>query len=217
MRTRHQLTGASFFLLLIALAAPADAVVRRTQSPLLYQRVAVSGYAGYGVPVGEFSDSRDGFGNHESGALDWNVDLEYFAGRAASIGFSLANTTYQDKDDAELKTHVSTYSGFVRIVVPTATVVRPYLRLGMGGVQVEFQDPISRVDSEWEFSFQAGGGFLWLPARWFGINLQALYYYGDTAESILWEIPPDVDGRLREVGFNTQYFAFSAGLSLFFP
>jgi opacity protein-like surface antigen len=185
----------------------------------LYQRVAVTGFYGAGLPVGVFaSDDLPGDGNHKSGAVDWTVDLEYFAARTTSIGFSIANTTYQDKTLGDsLETHISTYSGFLRIVMPTATAVRPYLRLGMGGVQVQFQDWNQRVDSEWEFSFQGGAGLLWLPSRWIGINAQALYYYGNTKESIFWEIPPDADGRLTEVGFDTQYFAFSAGLSLFFP
>jgi hypothetical protein len=200
--------------LIVVLADPASAVVRRTRPPLLYQRTAVSGFIGYGLPVGEFaSDRLDGDGNHEEGAIDWTVEIEHFAGRTASIGFSAANTTYQDKTIPDLETHVSTYSGFVRVVIPTATAVRPYLRFGMGGVQIQFQDSTMRVDSDYELSLQAGGGLLWLPWRWIGLNAQALYYYGDTEDAYIAESLPDP----TVVGFATKYFAFSLGLSLFFP
>lgn len=201
--------------LLVILAAPASrAVVRRTPPPLLWQRTAVSGYLGKGLPVGEFSDSREGFGNQKEGAIDWAVEIEHFVGHTASIGFSYANTEYEDKTLGDsLKTKVNTASGFVRVVIPTATTIRPYLRFGMGGVQVEFLDPTSREDSEWEFSLQAGGGLLWLPSRWLGLSAQALYYHGDTNDSVVFATPD----QTVVVGFDTEYWAFSAGVSLFFP
>jgi opacity protein-like surface antigen len=207
--------GALIPLLVMLLADSASAVVRRTDRPLLYGRTAVSGFVGYGLPVGEFaSDDYEGDGNHAEGAPDWTIEIEHFVGRTTSIGFSAANTTYEDKTFGDsLKTHVSTYSGFVRVVVPTATAIRPYLRFGMGGVQVQFQNPDERVDSDWEFSLQAGAGLLWMPTRWIGLNAQALYYYGDTEDAYIAESQPEP----TIVGFDTKYFAFSGGLSLFFP
>ena len=201
--------------LLVVLAAPASrAVVRRTPPPLLWQRTAVSGYLGKGLPVGEFADSREGFGNQKEGAIDWAVEIEHFVGHTASIGFSYANTEYEDKTLGDsLKTKVNTASGFIRVVIPTATRIRPYLRFGMGGVQVEFLDPTSREDSEWEFSLQAGGGLLWLPSRTLGLSAQALYYHGDTNDSVVFATPD----QTVVVGFDTEYWAFSAGVSLFFP
>jgi opacity protein-like surface antigen len=197
-----------------ALAPSAHAVTRRSVPPLLYQRTAVSGYLGKGLPVGEFSDERPGYGNHEEGAIDWAVELEHFAGRTASIGISFANTTYDDKTFADtLQTQVTTVSGFVRVVIPTGTGIRPYLRFGMGGVQLEFLDPLTREDSDWEFSLQAGGGLIWLPARWLGLSAQALYYNGDTDDSMVYSTPDEI----VVVGFDTSYWAFSAGVSLFFP
>jgi opacity protein-like surface antigen len=202
-------------LLLAVMASASHAVVRRTPAPLLWQRTAVSGYLGKGLPVGEFSDSREGFGNQKEGAIDWAVEIEHFVGHTTSLGFSYANTEYEDKDLGDaLKTKVETASGFIRVVIPTATSIRPYLRFGLGGVQVEFLDPVSREDSEWEFSLQAGGGLLWLPSRWLGLSAQALYYHGDTDDSPVFVAD---NGDLVVVGFNTEYWAFSAGVSLFFP
>jgi opacity protein-like surface antigen len=193
----------------LSAAAPAWAV-RLATRPLLLNRAAVSVYLGAGLPVGEFAASRPGDGNHESWPLDWAVEAEYFAGRTWSVGFSVANTTYQDKTFPELETHLSTYAGFVRVVVPTATPVRPYLRAGMGGVQVQFQDDVDRLTAESRFTFQAGGGLLWLPNRWLGLNAQLLYCNGSTEEAYIAAID-------RIVGFDSKYFAFSGGVSLFFP
>ncbi len=197
---------------LLSVAHDAHAV-RYAEQPLLWRRTAVSGYGGVGYPVGVFaSDDIVGDGNHEANRpLDWAIEIEHFAGRTWSLGFSAAFTTYDDQDIPTLHTNLNTYSGFVRIVVPTATDVRPYLRAGMGAVQVEFEEEGQfRVDAEYSFSFQAGAGLLWLPARWLGLNAQALYYWGDTQEAYIAE-------NNSIVGFNTEYFAFSGGLSLFFP
>jgi len=208
-----QVTMCLAAVLIAGLAYPAYAVERRSRPPLLHQRTAVSGYYGLAYPVGEFSDSRAGYGNHESEAPDWAIEIEHFAGRTASIGFSIANATFEDKDDPELETQVSTYSGFVRVVVPTGGPIRPYLRFGMGGVQIEFLDPVSREDSDYEFSVQGGAGLLWLPVRWLGLNAQALYYHGDTDDSVVFSTVDEI----VVVGFDTEYWAFSAGISLFFP
>ncbi|HET6349080.1 MAG TPA: hypothetical protein VFH88_08355 [Candidatus Krumholzibacteria bacterium] len=201
-------------LALSMVSQTANAVVRRSLPPLLYQRTAVSGYLGEGVPVGEFSDSRNGYGNQKAGAIDWAVEIEHFVGRTASIGFSYANTEYQDKTLGDsLKTKVNTASGFIRVVIPTATAVRPYLRFGMGGVQVEFLDPYQRYKADWKFSLQAGAGLLWLPARWLGFDARALYYHGSTSNAVVYQ----TSDTIYTVGFDTSYWAFSGGVSLFFP
>jgi len=216
MKARLNVVRAALLLAAFAaaLADPAAAVVRQAPRPLLYQRTAVSGFMGGGLPVGEFESERPGDGNHQEAfewpPTDWAVEIEHFVGRTSSLGFSYANSTFQDKTYPELETHLSTYSGFVRVVVPTATAVRPYLRFGMGGVQVQFQDNQARVDAEYEFSLQAGAGLLWLPSRWIGINAQALYYYGATEDAYIAE-------NNTIVGFSTKYFSFGGGLSLFFP
>jgi hypothetical protein len=212
MRRLQIIMGAA---LVVAILAPqSHAVVRRTPPPLLWQRTAVSGYLGKGLPVGEFADERPGFGNEKDGAIDWAVEIEHFVGHTASLGFSYANTEYQDKTLGDsLKTKVQTASGFVRVVIPTATSIRPYLRFGMGGVQVEFLDPVTRDKSEWAFSIQAGGGLLWLPSRWLGLSAQALYYHGNTDNSVV----SASASQTVVVGFNTEYWAFSGGVSLFFP
>jgi len=195
----------------VSTAVPSHAVRVNTR-PLLLNRTAVSGYVGVGLPVGEFSDSRPGYGNHASGPLDWAAEIEYFAGRTWSIGFSFASTRYEDKSDPTLKTDLDTYSGFLRVIVPTASPVRPYLRGGMGGVSLEFLDPDARYKADTAFSFHVGGGLIWIPERWIAINAQALYYHGSTDNQYVsgW-------GEPVVVGFNVEYWSFTGGISLLFP
>ena len=202
-------TVAVLGLLLVASDAGA---VRYVQRPLLLNRTAVSGYLGEGLPVGVFaSDDLPGDGNQADWPIDWTVEVEHFAGKTWSLGFSAAFTSYEDKDDPQLLTNLNTFSGFFRVVVPTNSSIRPYFRAGMGGVQVEFeQEGVYRVDADYEFSFQAGAGLLFLPARWLGLNAQALYYYGATDDAYIAEAD-------AVVGFDVQYFAFAGGVSLFFP
>ena len=209
-------------LLLVTLAAHDALAVRYAERPLLWNRTAVSGYAGYGLPLGNFAgDDIAGDGNHDDNwPLGWSIEVEHFVARTWSLGFSASFIDFDDQDIPELHTNTNTYSGFIRIVIPTGTEIRPYLRVGAGGVQVEFeQEGAYRFDSDYAFSFQGGAGLLFLPRRWLGINLQALYYWGDTEETSLgWDaaeyfgddVPPIV-------GFDTEYATFSVGLSLFFP
>jgi hypothetical protein len=199
-------------VLALVLAAEDASAVRYAERPLLWQRTAVSGYGGYGFPVGVFaSNDVPGDGNHAEGAVDYAFEIEHFAGRTWSIGFSAAYAEYEDKTDPSLKTNLETYSGFFRIVVPSGTSIRPYFRAGMGGQQVEFsQSGAFRVDADYSFSMQFGAGLLWLPVRWLGLNAQALYYRGFTEDAYIAE-------ENAIVGFDTSYFTFAAGVSLFFP
>jgi len=210
MRFERAIFTSMIFAAVLAVAVPAFAV-RYATRPLLLNRAAVSGYVSESYPVGEFSDSRDGYGNHAAWPLGWAADIEYFAGRTWSVGFGYATTTFEDKTDPSLETNVGSYSGFIRVVVPTAFPVRPYLRGGMGGMTVEFLDPDARYKANAAFTYQVGGGLLWLPARWLGFNAQVLYYHGSTSDEYLKDVPNTV------VGFDTQYWAFSGGISLFFP
>ena len=194
--------------------------VRYAQEPLLWHRTAVSSYLGKGYPIGVFaSDELPGDGNHEAYPFDWTIEIEHFAGRTWSLGFSAAYTSYTDKTYSDLHTDLSTYSGFIRIVVPSGTAIRPYFRAGMGGQQVEFhKDNEYRFDADYAFSFQAGAGLLWLPRRWLGLNVQALYYYGATEDSYLEPEAMEYFGLTTQpvVGFDTTYFVVAGGISLFF-
>lgn len=207
-----RLAAALAFFAAVAACADTALAVRAVTRPLLLNRTAISGYVGAGLPVGEFADSRPGYGNHAEWPLDWAAEIEFFAGRTWSLGFSIANTTYQDQDDPTLETDLDTYSGFIRIVMPTASAVRPYVRGGMGGVSLEFLDPDARYPADTAFSFHVGGGLLWIPARWIGINAQALYYNGDTDEQYVSGFDsPTI------VGFDVEYWSFTGGVSFFFP
>jgi len=216
-----RLIASTVALLGLLLAARDAGAVRYAQRPLLWNRTAVSGYAGGGLPVGVFgSNDIPGDGNEADWPLDWTVEVEHFAGRTWSLGFSAAFTTYEDQDDPELLTNLNTFSGFFRVVVPSNTSVRPYFRAGMGGVQVEFEQVGEyRVDADYSFSFQAGAGLLWLPRRWLGLNAQALYYWGSTEDAFIAETAglPQFDYQPTIVGFDVQYFVFAGGVSLFFP
>lgn len=210
MRFGRAFITSMIFISAVAAAAPAFAV-RYVTRPLLLNRAAVSGYFGEAYPVGEFSDSRDGYGNHEAWPPGWAADIEYFAGRTWSLGFGYATTTFKDKDDPNFETNVGSYSGFIRVVVPTAFPIRQFLRGGMGGMTVEFLDPQARYKANTAFTYQVGGGLLWLPFRWLGLNAQVLYYDGSTSDEYLKDVSNTV------VGFDTQYWTFTGGISLFFP
>jgi hypothetical protein len=220
MNSMHRIPLVGIALGLLVAAGDAYAV-RYAERPLLWRRTAVSGYVGQGYPVGVFaSDDLPGDGNHAEWPIDWAVEIEHFAGPTWSLGFSAARTTYEDNTVPDLETNVQTYSGFLRIVVPTGSAVRPYLRFGMGGMQIEFEQTGEyRFDADYAFSFQAGAGLMWLPVRWLGLNAQALYYHGSTEDSYL---DPEAAeyfelDTVPVVGFDTTYFAFSGGISLFFP
>jgi hypothetical protein len=160
--------------------------------------------------VGEFESSRDGDGNHEVGALDWSVDLEHFFAPRVSLGATLDNTTYQDKDDPDLETHISSFGGFLRYVMVTRGGLHPFLRFGVGGQRVQFQDPEARYRSNTAWMVQGGGGVIIMMLDHLAISMQATYNQGFTENEYI----PSADAI---VGFDTKYWSFQAGMGVYFP
>jgi len=191
-------------------AVPSFAITRYVDDNPFHRRSALTGYAGSGYPVGEFESSRDGDGNHQPGALDWSVDLEHYVARKFSLGLTLNNTTYQDKDDELLETHLSSLGGFLRYVMVTRGGLHPYLRFGVGGQRVQFQDPDARFRSNTAWQIQAGGGLIIMMLDHFAISMQAVYNQGFTENTYI----PEADAI---VGFDTKFWSFQVGAGIYFP
>ena len=196
-------------------AVDALALTRFVDENPFFRRSVLSAYAGHGVPVGEFESSRIGDGNHEKGALDWGVDLEHFFGPRWSLGAFLSNTTYLDKDDPLLETNLTNLGGFLRYVMVSRGGLHPYLRGGVGGQWVQFQDPEFRFKSNSSWMVQAGGGLIIMPFHHFSLNLQAMYNQGFTENTRVPDAELYPDERVV-VGFDTQYWSLQVGASLYF-
>ena len=217
MTRPHSRPAIIILSLIVAAAASGEALAltRFVDDNPFFRRSAISGYAGKGVPVGEFESSRVGDGNHETGALDWGVDLEHFFGPRWSLGGFLSNTTYLDKDDPLLETNLTNVGGFLRYVMVSHGGLHPYLRGGVGGQWVQFQDPEFRYKSNSSWMVQAGGGLIVMPFDSFSLNLQALYNHGFTSDTRVPDAEIYEDERVI-VGFDTQYWSLQAGFSLYF-
>lgn len=203
-------------IVLAATAAPALGITRVSRDNPFFRRTALSGYIGVGVPIGEFASSRVDFegnpidGNHESGALDWAVEIEHYFGPTISLGFTIANTTYKDKTFPDLETHLSTYAGYMRFMWLNRSIVYPYLRGGVGGMNAQFQDANSRSRSNTGWELQGGGGVVAMMHPNIALNGQILYNQGFIENQYI----PIEDAI---VGFDAKYWTFSAGLSIYFP
>ena len=207
------------FLLIVAVSTPAFALTRFVQDNPFFRRTALSGNVGAGIPVGEFSSSRPGDGNHDLGAVDWSADLEHYFGRNISLGLTVSGSTYEDKNggildvDGNLRfgeTSISTFGGFLRYVAVNQTPIHPFLRLGVGSVAVQFQDPQERFRSNRAGTLHAGAGLFAILSDYVALNGQIMYNQGFTENAYI----PDNDTR---VGFDIKYWAFTGGVSIFFP
>lgn len=211
--------GALCLLIIVAAAAPGEAIRRQRSSHPFFARTAVSGSFGAGVAVGEFSSEKDGDGNHESGAFDWSAELEHYFAPGLSIGGNISHTSYDDKTYGDaLQTNISIFGAFMRYVVQTPGPVFPFLRFGVGSMKVEFEDAVSRVKSDRSGTVFAGGGALARLGDYISLNASAQYTFGFTDDAIVDEVVI-IDGEevAQRVGFDVQYWTFAAGVSLYFP
>lgn len=201
-----------FIAVLVTLVLPvaSGAITRYSRENPFFRRTALSGFAGYGQPVGNFASDRDGDGNHESGALDWSAEIDHFFAPRVAIGVTISNSTWQDKSFPELESHLSSFAGLLRYVIVTRSALHPYLRLAMGGQRVQFQDSQERFRSNSAFMVQAGGGLLLMLFNYVSLNGQVTYTQGFTENTYV----RDFDAI---VGFDTTYWTFSGGVSVYFP
>lgn len=209
-------------LIILAAADPAAAIRRGRVDHPFFARTAVSGYFGAGVAVGEFSNEK--LGNHESGAFDWSAEIEHFFAPGISLGFNLTHTSYEDKDFGSiLKTNLSSFGGFIRYVIETPGPAYPFLRFGVGSMEVEFEDELDPefpeiVESERSVTVNVGGGGVFMLGDYISLNASVLYTFGFTDDAVVEGIV-EVDGEefLQVVGFDVQYWTFAGGVSVYFP
>jgi len=209
--------------LICALAVPAGAITRRSsyrasEHPF-FARTAVTGYFGTGIAVGEFSSNKDGDGNEDSPAFDWSAEIEHFFAPGLSIGFNITHSSYDDKTyGADLKTNLSTFAGFLRYVIDTGGPAYPFLRLGMGSMEVEFETPDTRDEADHAASLHVGGGGIFMLGDYVSLNAQAMYTFGFTDEAAVGDvIVVDNEQVVQVVGFDVEYWTFAAGVSVYFP
>lgn len=215
---RH-LTGALCLLIIITSALPAAAIRRQRGEHPFFARTALSAYFGAGVPVGEFSSKKEGEGNEEGGAFDWSAELEHFFAPGLSAGVNLSHTSYDDKTyGGQLKTNLNIFGGFLRYVIQTPGPVYPYVRFGVGSMQVEFETPDRRDKSDRVSSLHTGAGAIAMVGDHVSINGQVVYTFGFSDDAVVGE--PYLVGDVRTVdvvGFDVQYWTFSGGVSVYFP
>jgi hypothetical protein len=209
-------------LIILSAANPAAAIRRGRIDHPFFARTAVSGYIGGGIAVGEFSNEI--LGNHESGAFDWSAEIEHFFAPGVSLGFNITHTSYDDKEyGSVLKTNLSAFGGFLRYVVDTPGPAYPFLRFGVGSMEVEFEDKLDPefpeiVESERAVSLSVGGGGVFMVGDYVSLNASVLYTFGFTDEAVVEGIV-EVDGEefIPVVGFDVQYWTFAGGVSVYFP
>ena len=171
-------------------------------------RSSVGGHIGVGVPNGQFGSVNNG--NHESGGLDWALELEHYFGLETSLGFYFASGTYDDKEFGdELQTKLNTFGGFFRYVFILQGEVYPFIRFGLGGMEVEFDSVEENVDAERSASVDIGGGAIWMVNDNIGIKGQAVYTHGWTEEAY-------ISAADAIVGFDVSYWAFDVGIGFYF-
>lgn len=208
--------GALLAALLLTAAVPASALTRYSSSHPFFARTAVSGIFGVGVPVGEFSSSRNGDGNHKAGAFDWSAEIEHYFMPGLSLGVALSHTTYTDKTYGDLKTNLSLFGAFLRYVIDTGGPAYPFMRVGAGTVEVKFEDPTTRSESDHAGTVQVGGGGLFMLGRNVSIDASAMYTFGFTDNTPV-DDPTADPNTLVVVGFDVQYWTFAGGLTIYFP
>jgi hypothetical protein len=202
--------GVVQILLFLLITQPSHAVSRHyfTRSPF-DGRTAVGGFMGVGLPVGDFSDGR--LGNHDAGGLDWSLEVEHYFGSNFSLGFSFTAGSYDDKDFGdELQTNLNTFGGYFKYVFVTNAQVHPFLRFGLGSMEVEFDSDEEIVDASRSEALNIAGGIVWMLHDNVSVNGQATYTHGWTEDAYISEAD-------AIVGFDVSYWALDFGVSVYFP
>lgn len=215
----RQIIGALCVLVIVAAATPADAIRRQRSTHPFFARTAVSGYFGSGIAVGEFSSEKLGDGNHESPAFVWSAELEHYFAPGLSIGGNLSHSSWEDKElGAALQTNLRLFGVFLRYVVETPGPVFPFLRFGVGSMEVEFEDELERLEADHSGCIEVGGGAMARLGEHVTLNAAARYTFGFTDDALVDQIII-IDGEetAQRVGFDVQYWTFGAGVSLYFP
>ena len=109
-----------------------------------------------------------------------------------------------------MQTKLNTLGVYVRYVFVTPGVVHPYVKFGVGSMEVKFDSPVENVDSERSGSVVLGGGVIWMVTDNISVDGQTAFTHGWTENAYI----PAADAI---VGFDVSHWTFTAGLSVYFP
>ncbi len=191
-------------------ATDADALRRHRVDSKFFQRTAVGFDIGSGMPLGQF----EGDGAHKNGGTQWAIDAEYFFAPNVSIGGSFQRGTFDDKDlGATLQTELNSLSGFVRYTFVTDTNVHPFLRFGIGAMEVTFDGPDGTDAADYEGMIHFDGGVFVMLGDNLSLDGMVSYGYGFTEEAFVAETADEI----FLVGFDVEYVTFGVGITAYLP
>jgi len=206
MRRLCILLGVALFV--AGFSTPAKALRYRSGDPLL-NKLVLSLFAGGGIPLGDFH--RRTRGNHEAGGADVALEVEWYPTREFSLGLAVWGGLYDDRRFGDaLQTDITIVGGFVKYTVRTETDVYPYLKLGVGSAELEFDDAGLLFEVDTALALLAGAGVMWRVSDLVSVNGQVTYNYAFTEDKDIPALfPPSV------VSFDTQYIGINVGVSFF--
>ena len=206
MRRLCILLGIGLFV--TGFSTPAEALRYRSGDPLM-NKLVLSLFAGGGIPLGDFHSRARG--NHEAGGADVALEVEYYATREYSLGLAVWGGLYDDREFGDaLQTNITIYGGFIKYTARMETDVYPYLKLGVGAAELEFEGPGLLLEVDTALALLAGAGVMWRVSELVSVNGQVTYNYAFTEDKDVPALfPPSV------VSFDTQYIGINIGVSFF--
>lgn len=206
MRRLCILLGAG--LLVTGFCTPAEALRYRSGDPLM-GKLVLSLFAGGGIPLGDFHSTN--LGNHEAGGADVALEVEWYVTGEYSLGLAVWGGIYDDRSFGDqLQTDITIYGGFIKYTVRTETDAYPYLKLGVGAAELEFDDIGASFEVDTALALMAAAGVMWRVSESVSVNGQVTYNYAFTEDKDIPALfPPSV------VSFDTQYIGINVGISFF--
>lgn len=206
MRRLCILLGVGLFV--TGFSTSAEALRYHPGDPLM-NKLVLSLFAGGGIPLSDFHSRTRG--NHEAGGADVALEVEWYATREYSLGLAIWGGLYDDRTFGDaLQTDITIYGGFIKYTVRTETDVYPYLKLGVGAAELEFNDRGLSFEVDTALALLAGTGVMWRVSELVSVNGQVTYNYTFTEDKDIPALfPPSV------VSFDTQYIGINVGISFF--
>lgn len=140
------------------------------------------GSRSFSVTVGQAFPSLEEFDNGLSIQMIGNMSFGFFN---SGILFSYARPQFTPFTDITTELYGLAVD-FELPFAPEASTT-PYINGGIGYDRLTVSDDIQSVNSDWEYSFHAGGGIRFSPEQWSNLSILASVTYKRIAFNQAWE------------------------------
>jgi opacity protein-like surface antigen len=172
-------------------------------------RFGLTGKAGIGIPMGDFSDKEKGDAKMGFG---FGVSGEYFLTNQIGLGAYFDYNDFGVNDADNFSYQFINFGAFGKYIIPTNSNVNPYFKVAAGMYQTRATETVGSASAtlsfDMKFGFAMGGGVMFKASDNVVVGVEAMFH-----DAMVKDAQGEYGGDTYKILYDVQYIQLHAGVT----